>query len=217
MDMTDRISRVVAGCLAGLVLCGAMMVVPASPSNQWPQLAPDTAMAKTSTTTSIVKNGMFTISASDYQKRLDDAYYLVYKKGNGSHYTTIQKEDEDEGTLDVYVKKGSKALCYAEFTTANKDNYWVDYSDRNKSGTFNEVFFFFGNGNDTEECVAHTSVAAIMASDPSISYSEAYDMAYDLASDYSDSGTIGSVKKNGIEYMLVNFNNRFSLVVDCSD
>ena len=68
--MATKIQRIMAGSLAGLMLCGAGLAAPISESFDASVLAPVIAQAKTDT---MVKNHMFTSLPSEFQAMLEAA------------------------------------------------------------------------------------------------------------------------------------------------
>lgn len=212
--MAAKIQRIMAGSLAGLMLCGVGLAAPISGSFDASVLAPVIAQAKTDT---MVKNHMFTSSPSEFQAMLETALSDLGELGDVT-YTTAMSEDDD-GAAKLDVNKGSKTLACVEFTIYDKDDYWVSYADRKEKKSFDTAIAFFRDCSDREECIAYTSLALIMVADPSLDIDDALALAYDLPDvDLDRDGNgLNSVEKNGIKYSLVVYNGDWSLFVSCAD
>lgn len=212
--MATKIQRIMAGCLAGLMLCGAGLAAPISASFDASVLAPVIAQAKTDT---MVKNHMFTSSPSEFQAMLEAALSDLGELEDVTYTTAMSKDDDGAAKLDV--KKGSKTLACVEFTIYDKDDYWVSYVDRKEKKSFDTAIAFFRDCSDREECIAYTSLALIMIADPSLNIDDALALAYDLPDVNLDRDGNGfnSVEKNGIKYSLVVYNGDWSLFVSCAD
>ena len=125
--------------------------------------------------------------------------------------------EEDNGDLDLDIKKSSKLIGIAWFTVADEDG-WVSYSDRNKSETFNEVLVLIGDSVNEDEYTITTLLALFMASDPTLDIDDAYDMSGDILDELEDDGEIGFITKNGITYALMLYDgDSWVIRVDCSD
>lgn len=212
--MATKIQRIMAGSLAGLMLCGAGLAAPISGGFDASVLAPVIAQAKTDT---MVKNHMFTSSPSEFQAMLETALSDLGELSDVTYTTAMSKDDDGAAKLDV--NKGSKTLACVEFTIYDKDDYWVSYVDRKEQKSFDTAIAFFRDCSDREECIAYTSLALIMVADPSLDIDDALALAYDLPDvDLDRDGNgLNSVEKNGIKYSLVVYNGDWSLFVSCAD
>ena len=212
--MATKIQRIMAGSLAGLMLCGVGLAAPISEGFDTGALMPAIAQAKTST---MVKNHMFTSSPSEFQAMLEAALSDLGEMGDVTYTTAMSKDDDGAAKLDV--NKGSKTLACVEFTIYDKDDYWVSYADRKEKKSFDTAIAFFRDCSDREECIAYTSLALIMIADPSLDIDDALALAYDLPDVNLDRDGNGfnSVEKNGIKYSLVVYNGDWSLFVSCAD
>lgn len=212
--MATKIQRIMAGSLAGLMLCGAGLAAPISDGFDVGTFTPSIAQAKTS---AMVKNHMFTSSPSEFQAMLETALSDLGELSDVT-YTTAMSEDDD-GAAKLDVNKGSKTLACVEFTIYDKDDYWVSYVDRKEKKSFDTAIAFFRDCSDREECIAYTSLALIMIADPSLDIDDALALAYDLPDvDLDKNGNgLNSVEKNGVKYSLVVYNGDWSLFVSCAD
>ena len=212
--MTTKIQRIMAGSLAGLMLCGAGLAAPISESFDASGLTPVVAQAKTNT---MVKNHTFTSSPLEFQAMLEAALSDLGELEDVTYTTAMSKDDDGAAKLDV--KKGSKTLACVEFTIYDKDDYWVSYVDRKEKKSFDTAIAFFRDCSDRDECIAYTSLALIMVADPSLDIDDALALAYDLPDVNLDRDGNGfnSVEKNGIKYSLVVYNGDWLLFVSCAD
>ena len=212
--MATKIQRIMAGSLAGLMLCGAGLAAPISDGFDVGTFTPAIAQAKTNT---MVKNHTFTSSPSEFQTMLETALSDLGELGDATYPTAMSEDDDGAAKLDV--NKGSKTLACVEFTIYDKDDYWVSYADRKEKKSFDTAIAFFRDCSDREECIAYTSLALIMVADPSLDVDDALALAYDLPDvDLDRDGNgLNSVEKNGIKYSLVVYNGDWSLFVSCAD
>lgn len=201
----------------GLALCGSCLVMPvgeAAPENVF---TAGVAQAKTGT---MVKDFRFTMSPSEFQSRIDAAFDGLCDVAGARYTTVMSKEASKSGsTLALWVKRGTKNMARIQFTLVDRDDYWLDYSDRGKANSFDEVFIIFADDTDQSECQTYTSLALIMALDSALDGDEVMTLAYDLANsfEYTKVGLgYGMVKENGISYTMMESDGTWALVADCS-
>lgn len=201
--------RIITGFLVGIALCGGAAL---SGADALATTAQDSSTSITQSNTSaksIVKNGVFTISAKDYAGRMNTAYKVVDALMNGNEEYTGYKatlvKSVNGTTLDMDIRKDSSFQAYAEFQSPDSD--WIDYTERNKSKTFDTILFIFPSSTSSAGCFASTIMAAVMASDPTISTTQAGNIANALMDEFDTTGEIGTVTKNSITYALMRSDN----------
>lgn len=96
--MATKIQRIMAGSLAGLMLCGAGLAAPISEGFDTGALMPAIAQAKTST---MVKNHTFTSSPSEFQAMLEAALSDLGELEDVTYTTAMSKDDDGASPLLV--------------------------------------------------------------------------------------------------------------------
>ena len=96
--MVAKIQRIMAGSLAGLMLCGAWLVAPIGEGLDTGALTPVIAQAKTNT---MVKNHMFTSSPLEFQAMLEAALSDLGELGDVTYTTAMSKDDDGASPLLV--------------------------------------------------------------------------------------------------------------------
>ena len=176
-------------------------------------LCPTLAQAKT---TSLVKNGMVTISAADYCEAVNDAFDTIGVTG----YKATLTKGTDSVTLDMDIRKGTQLVGFIEFCLAEEDNSWITYRERNSSKTFNVMaLVVFGDGDDGAEYFVYTAIAMALAIDPSLDKWDAQKIISYLVdnAERKDNGDFYyQTKNNGIGYGLLVSDGDFYLFIDCS-
>ena len=178
-------------------------------------LCPTLAQAKT---TSLVKNGMVTISAADYCEAVNDAFDTIGATG----YKATLTKGTDSVTLDMDIRKGTQLVGFIEFCLAEEeeDSSWITYRERNSSKTFNGMFLVvFGDGDDGAEYFVYTAIAMALAIDPSLDKWDAQKIISYLVdnAECKDNGDLYyQTKNNGIRYALLVSDGDFYLLIDCS-
>ena len=205
---------VTAGLAAGALICACGLAAPATssmPDNLG--LCPTLAQAKT---TSLVKNGMVTISAADYCEAVNDAFDTIGVTG----YKATLTKGTDSVTLDMDIRKGTQLVGFIEFCLAEEDNSWITYRERNSSKTFNVMaLVVFGDGDDGAEYFVYTAIAMALAIDPSLDKWDAQKIISYLVdnAERKDNGDFYyQTKNNGIRYALVVSDGDFYLLIGCS-
>ena len=212
-----RVHAATAGCLAGLMLCGAMAAMPTEiQSNTTNGLAsPSVAWAKTSTSkSSIVKNGMFTISASDFVDRMDSGFKDINASTGECNLKASGTKSFDDTTFDMDIRRGSKLIGFARFSKDEGDSE-VSYMQRNASNSFSRVAINLSDTADTSDVVCLT-LAAVMAADPTLTLSDAIDVMTECLESVDVFEDYGGTKNNGIIYMLMPTSSGCLFVIDCS-
>ena len=96
--MATKIQRIMAGSLAGLMLCGAGLAAPISDGFDVGTFTPSIAQAKTS---AMVKNHMFTSSPSEFQAMLEAALSDLGELSDVTYTTAMSKDDDGASPLLV--------------------------------------------------------------------------------------------------------------------
>lgn len=213
-----------AGLSCALLACTMGLALPATSAPQGVDLFASTpALAKsTSSSTyskSYVKGNMFTLSASEYADRIND----MFKELGQPDYSVSLTKNPDGKSLDMDIRYKSRLVGFAEFCLSDVDNSWIGYRERNSSKTFNTVLGMWFEDDDSAEYCFFTSLAMMMAADPSLSKYNATMLMSSLVSD------LDLVDENGEEYaisgqrqgdiwycLIINSDGSASLAVDCS-
>lgn len=203
---------VVAGCLAGLVLCGGTAASSTEAIAATSQDNPLAAIAKGDASAEpLVKDGVFTISTKEFAERMDSAYFVISVIATGTHdgfagYSADLIRGTDGSKLNLSITKDSELQGLAAFSRPGQDTGWVKYADKNKTETFSSVTFAIPSATSTD-CLSSTMMAAISASNPTISIEHAAEIAVGLLDGLQSNALSGNfsytVKENNIAYTLV--------------
>ncbi len=217
--ISGRARAVTAGCLAGLMLCGAMATMPAGIQSEAADglTTPNVAWAKGGTTkTSIVKNGMFTISASDFVDRMDAGFKEIDALTDECDLKASGTKSYDDKTFDMDIKKGSKLVGFARFSKDKGDSE-VSYAQRNTgSSSFSRVTISIFDTVESSD-LAHITLAATMAADPTLTLPDAVEVITDCVESIDVFEDYGGAVKNGITYLLVPTPSGYLFAIDCSN
>ena len=217
--ISGRARAVTAGCLAGLMLCGAMATMPVGIQDEAVDglTAPSVAWAKGSTTkTSIVKNGTFTISASDFVDRMDAGFKEIDALTEDCNLKASGTKSYDDKTFDMDIKKGSKLVGFARFSKDKGDSE-VSYAQRNISnGSFSRVTISIFDTAETSD-IGYITLAATMAADPTLTLSDAVELMTDCLESIDVFEDYGGAVKNGITYLLARTSTGCLFAIDCSN
>lgn len=213
-----------AGLSCALLACTMGLALPATSMPQSIDLLASTpALAKsTSSSTyskSYVKGNMFTLSASEYADRIND----MFKELGQSDYSVSLTKNPDGKSLDMDIRYKSRLVGFAEFCLADVNNSWINYRERDSSKTFNRVLAIWFEDDDSAEYCFFTSLAMMMAANPSLSKYNATMLMSSLVSDldlFDEDGkgyAISGQRQGDIWYcLIINSDGSASLAVDCS-
>lgn len=175
-------------------------------------LSPAVAQAKT---TSLVKNGMVTISAADYCEAVNDAFDTIGATG----YKATLTKASDGVHLFMDIRKGTQFVGSIVFLSAEGDS-GITYRERNSSKTFNKMFLtIFDGDDDYAEYFSYTTRAMALAIDPSLDERGALKIMAYLSSnaEREDDGNFYCVtENNGIIYGFMLSDGNLLLLIDCS-
>lgn len=139
--MTTKVQRIMAGCLAGLMLCGAGLAAPISASFEANVLTPVIAQAKSSSTASTIKNGEFSMSYTE----LVDSLNVAFKSTQLTEFAELKAVvSSGSSGLRIDIMRGTKTIGYATLYDDN-DN---ELDKKQASKGFDDVTFFIPMDDD---------------------------------------------------------------------
>lgn len=153
--------------------------------------------SETKEISSFVSNGAFSMPASDFVKRLNNAFSSI----SGCKLKADSGLLKDGVTMSVDVKSGSSKAANGGFVKAGSKDSFISLSMSGSEGMYWEILLSCTSSSDAAEIV----YALIQSCDPSMSSSEAYDVGTELLDGYKSLGKnkgMGQTTKNGIKYSL---------------
>ena len=213
-----------AGLSCALLACTMGLALPAASMPQGIDLLASTpALAKSSSTStyskSYVKDNMFTLSAREYAVRIND----MFEELGQPDYAVNLTKNPDGKSLDMDIRYKSRLVGFAEFCLADVNNSWIGYCERGSSKAFNKVLAIWFEDDDSAEYCFFTSLAMMMAADPSLSKYNATMLMSSLVSDldlFDEDGkeyAISGQRQGDIWYcLIINSDGSATLAVDCS-
>ena len=153
--------------------------------------------SETKEISSFVSNGAFSMPASDFVKRLNNAFSSI----SGCKLKADSGLLKDGVTMSVDIKSGSSRAANGGFVEAGSKDSFISLSMSGSEGMYWEILLSCASSDDAAEIV----YALIQSCDPSMSSSEAYDVGTELLDGYKSLGRgkgMGQTTKNGIKYSL---------------
>lgn len=239
MTVVNTRRSAVAGCLAGLMLCGCCIVTSSS------QALGDTTGSNDSIVRAAVENfgqcfreyayqdssespseissedeahsdneicGMPSISAHDFVNALNRNYGKI----NGCALSAESSLTSNGLTMQLNIKDGTKTVGRGLLYDDSGKGIYLSMSAMEDS-LFNVTIFFDEYSSKRSEYIANTMMAVIMTADPTLSTAEVESLAVDWIDsleNVSRSEAISRVSKNGITYTLASWDNDDVWAVD---
>lgn len=188
-----------AGCLAGLMLCGGCFSAPAVDNSSLGMLSPVIAQAKSISQDSIVKNGVFTISAGDYIRSLNENYGRITDCDLSADYGLTS----NGVTMKLTIEDRSGEVASGSFYDANDKA--IALYNLGRPSCYSSLTVFFDDYDDkVGDYIGETMMTVILTSDPALSDEDMQSLCEEwLDSAVADGdGLMASVSKNGITYTL---------------
>lgn len=214
--------RAKAGLAAALLLGGLGLTLPAQDVVGGGVAPVSVAQAKTSnlssygSSTSIVKNGVFAISASEYTDRVNAAFEAL---GQPDYKVSLTK-GVDGKTLDMDIRYKSELVGFAEFCWSDESNSWIGYGKRDSGKAFDYILAQWFSGDDMAEYGCYSIMALTMAADPSLDKYDAQTILnylIDNAESIKDGYLGSSGHQNGIKYgFMITPSGSPAFTIDCS-
>ena len=153
--------------------------------------------SETKEISSFVSDGAFSMPASDFVNRLNNAFSSI----SGCKLKADSGLLKDGVTMSVDIKSGSSKAANGGFVKAGSKDSFISLSMSGSEGMYWEILLSCTSSSDAAEIV----YALIQSCDPSMSSSEAYDVGTELLDGYKSFGRskgMGQTTKNGIKYSL---------------
>ena len=162
-------------------------------------LSPVIAQAKSISQDSIVKNGVFTISAGDYIRSLNENYGRITDCDLSADYGLTS----NGVTMKLTIEDRSGEVASGSFYDA--DDKAIALYNLGRPSCYSSLTIFFDDYDDkVGDYIGETMVAVILTSDPTLSDEDMQSLCEEwLDSAAADGdGLMASVSKNGITYTL---------------
>lgn len=219
--MATKVQRAMAGCLAGIMLCGAGLAAPISNNTLCSILAPNAAQAKSASVASTVRNDEFSMSYTELVGNLNTAF----KSSQLTEYAKLKAVVFSSGSeFRIDITRGTGTIGYAKLY--DSDDNELDKTQASRG--FSDVTFYIPmDDDDSATYETLISYAACYATNPDLaprgverlSSSSVHDVVSALTDSVdvvSESPAImgGSVNCQGIKYTLILADDTFIMSVE---
>lgn len=153
--------------------------------------------SETKEISSFVSDGAFALPASDFVKRMNNAFSSI----SGCKLKAESGLLKDGVTMSVDIKSNSTKKASGGFVKTGSNDAFLALSMSGGERMYREILISCTSSDDAAEIV----YALIQSCDPSMSSSEAYDVGTELLDGYKSLGRgkgMGQTTKNGIKYSL---------------
>lgn len=161
------------------------------------QVCGEVIESETKEVTSFVSDGAFSLPASDFIKRMNNAFSSI----SGCKLKADSGLLKDGITMSIDIKSSSSKVANGGFVKTGSKDAFLSLSMSGGEKMYREVLISCTSSSSAAEIV----YALIQSCDPSMSSSEAYDVGTELLDGYKSLGKnkgMGQTTKNGIKYSL---------------
>lgn len=161
---------------------------------------------KTRNIDSFVEDGAFSLSASDFVKRMNNAFSSI----SGCKLKADSGLTKNGVTMSIDIKSSSKTVASGGFIEKGTDDSFIPFYLSGKEGTFSNLMITCSSSDESAEIM----YALIQACDPALSSSEAHAVGSEALDNFkalSGSKGIGQSSKNGITYTLAKVSGNWVL------